>query len=112
VPPQGVLLSLLQGYQASGEFAGLAARTRFDYIKHIRTIEKEFGDFPLKALTDRARAASSWRGAIGSPIARADKRITHGKCSRACCRGAMIADSCWQIHARAAVGYIAARAPT
>jgi integrase len=53
VPPQGVLLSLLQGYQASGEFAGLAARTRFDYIKHIRTLEKEFGDFPLKALTDR-----------------------------------------------------------
>jgi len=52
-PPQGVLLSILQGYQASGEFLGRAERTRFDYIRHIKAIEKEFGDFPLSALTDR-----------------------------------------------------------
>ena len=30
--PQGKLLSVLQAYQASGEFNGLAARTRFDYV--------------------------------------------------------------------------------
>ena len=52
-PPQGVLLSILQGYQASGEFLGRAERTRFDYIRHLKAIEKEFGDFPLSALTDR-----------------------------------------------------------
>jgi hypothetical protein len=53
VPPQGTMLSPLRAYQASGEFDGLAPRTRADYIKHIRVIEKDFGDFPLAALTDR-----------------------------------------------------------
>jgi integrase len=53
VPPTGVLLSILQGYQTSGEFCGLAERTRGDYVKHIKAIEKKFGDFPLSALTDR-----------------------------------------------------------
>jgi integrase len=51
--PQGKLLSVLQAYQASGEFDGLAARTRFDYLKQIKVIEQSFGDFPLAALTDR-----------------------------------------------------------
>jgi len=51
--PQGMLLSVLQSYQASGEFNGLAARTRSDYIAHIKTIEKKFGDYPLAGLTDR-----------------------------------------------------------
>jgi hypothetical protein len=32
-PPSGKLLSVLQGYQASGEFNGLAARTRHDYTE-------------------------------------------------------------------------------
>jgi hypothetical protein len=53
IPPQGVLLSILQGYQASGEFLGRAERTRADYVKHIKAIESEFGDFPLSALADR-----------------------------------------------------------
>src|SRR5262245_12853504 len=53
IPPQGVLLSILQGYQASAEFLGRAERTRADYIRHIKPIEKEYGDFPLSALTDR-----------------------------------------------------------
>jgi hypothetical protein len=63
VPPQGVLLSILQGYQSSGEFLGCGERTRADYIKHIRTIEKEFGDFPLAALTDRRTRGEfmAWR---------------------------------------------------
>jgi hypothetical protein len=39
VPPTGKLLSVLQAYQASGEFNGLAARTRFDYIGRIKIIE-------------------------------------------------------------------------
>jgi integrase len=52
-PPQGVLLSILQGFQASEDFRGLAQRTRADYVKHIGVIEKEFGDFPLSALADR-----------------------------------------------------------
>jgi integrase len=54
VPLQGMLLSVLQAYQASGEFNGLAVRTRRDYVDKIsKIIEPAFGDFPLAALTDR-----------------------------------------------------------
>jgi integrase len=53
MPPTGVILSVLQGYQASDDFRGLAVRTRSDYVKHIKAIENEFTDFPLSALTDR-----------------------------------------------------------
>jgi integrase len=52
-PPKGVMLSILSGYQASPDFLNLAERTRDDYVKHIKAIEKRFGDFPLLALTDR-----------------------------------------------------------
>jgi integrase len=53
MPPTGVILSLLLGYQASEEFLGLSARSRADYARQIKIIEKEFADFPLSALTDR-----------------------------------------------------------
>ena len=46
VEPQGMLLSVLQAYQASAEFNGVAARTRSDYVKKIKVIEAAFGDFP------------------------------------------------------------------
>jgi integrase len=52
-PPQGVLLSLLQGYQATDHFRTLQPRTREDYVRQIKIIESEFGDFPLSALSDR-----------------------------------------------------------
>jgi len=53
IPPQGVLYSILQRYQASQDFLCLADRTRHDYIGKIKLIELEFGDFPLSALGDR-----------------------------------------------------------
>jgi integrase len=63
-PPTGVLLALLFRFQESAEFQfGISARTRRDYIKQIRRIEKAFGDFPIKALDD-PRATSiflEWR---------------------------------------------------
>jgi integrase len=52
-PPQGVLMAVLRPFQQSPEFLGLAPRTRADYIGKIKLIEKQFGDFPLSALTDR-----------------------------------------------------------
>ena len=52
-PPRGVLLGVLQAYQQSQDFLGLAERTRADYVAKIKLIEKKFGDFPLSALTDR-----------------------------------------------------------
>jgi integrase len=53
-PPTGVLLSILQGYQASEDFRSrLADRTRADYIGKIKLIERKFASFPLSAMTDR-----------------------------------------------------------
>jgi integrase len=52
-PPRGTLLSVLCAYQDSEDFRGLAASTRRSYIALIKLIEKEFGDFPLAAVTDR-----------------------------------------------------------
>jgi integrase len=52
-PPRGKLLSVLQAYQDSEDFRGLAASTRRSYIALIKRIEKAFGDFPLAAVTDR-----------------------------------------------------------
>ena len=62
----GTLYSILGGYQASTEFCDLAERTRRDYVRQIRIIEKEFGDFPLSALTNpRARDVfRSWRDGL------------------------------------------------
>ena len=49
-PPSGTLLTLLFRFQESGEFQfGISSRTRRDYIKQIKRIERAFGDFPIKA---------------------------------------------------------------
>jgi len=83
-PPRGTLLSLLQAYQASGEFLRLAEATRKSYVWHIKRIEKEFGDYPLSGLTDRRTRGIffAWRDRVA-----VDLPITLGRCSRACCRG-------------------------
>jgi hypothetical protein len=46
VAPQGRLQVLIDGYQQSGEFRTLRERTKADYVKQIKLIEQEFGDFP------------------------------------------------------------------
>jgi integrase len=61
--PSDVLLSILQQYQESAEFKKLGERTKVDYVRWIMVIEKEFGDFPLKALTARRTRGEflTWR---------------------------------------------------
>jgi integrase len=102
-PPTGVLLALLFRFQESAEFQfGISPRTRRDYIKQIKRIEKEFGDFPIKALDD-PRATSvflEWRdklaqtslrqadyafGTLSRILSWAQKRrlITENPCARA-----------------------------
>ena len=62
-PARGVMLSITQGYQASDAFRSRSDITRKDYIRHIKAIEAEFGDFPLGALTDRRTRGEfmAWR---------------------------------------------------
>lgn len=61
--PCGTLQAVLNAYQASPKFSALADRTRKDYIRQIKQIELEFGDFPLTALPDRRTRAEflGWR---------------------------------------------------
>lgn len=62
-PKAGTLLSVLIAYQNSPKFADLADRTRRDYVRNIKAIEAEFGDFPISALSDRRSRGEflAWR---------------------------------------------------
>jgi integrase len=70
--PAGVLLSVLQAYQASEDFRLLANSTRRSYVPLIRRIERAFSDFPLSALTDRRTRGvfMTWRDRIASDSGR------------------------------------------
>jgi integrase len=72
VPPRGTLLSVMQAYQASGEFQGLADITRRSYVWYIKRIEKEFHDFPLSGLTDRRARGEflAWRDRVAASSGR------------------------------------------
>lgn len=51
--PTGTLQSVLNAYQQSTRFKDLSDKTRRDYVRMIRKIETDFGDFPIAALSDR-----------------------------------------------------------
>jgi integrase len=74
--PQGVILAILQGFQASEDFRSLADSTRRSYVPLIKRIERDYGDFPLAALTDRRARGNfmEWRDkiAVGSGRRQAD----------------------------------------
>lgn len=62
------LLWLMDQYQQSSDFGDKAKRTRADYVKQIRRIEAEFGDFPLTALADRRARGEflAWRDRLAT----------------------------------------------
>jgi integrase len=72
MPPRGTLLNVLQQYQSSEDFRGLADSTRRSYIALITRIERTFGDFPLSALTDRRSRGlfMAWRDQIAASAGR------------------------------------------
>jgi hypothetical protein len=72
IPPRGTLLSVLQAYQDSEDFRGLADSTRRSYVPLIARIEKAFGDFPLSALTDRRSRGVflTWRDELAANAGR------------------------------------------
>jgi integrase len=65
--PKDTLQSVIDAFQVSSDFTQLAAKTRADYKKHIKHIEAEFADFPLKAMDDRRTRGEflAWRDRIG-----------------------------------------------
>jgi integrase len=67
-PAAGLLQSVIQAYQTSEAYRGLAERTRQDYASKIILIEREFGDFPIAALDDRRTRSifRAWRDGLGN----------------------------------------------
>ncbi len=70
--PKGTLQFLLDKFQTTSEFATLRERTQADYIKQVKIIEQEFGDFPLKALASpKTRGVfMDWRDKLAVKSAR------------------------------------------
>ena len=63
------LLSLTRYFQTTSEFKNdVKPRTRDDYVKQIKIIEKKFGDFPVSGLSDpRARDIfKEWRDELAN----------------------------------------------
>ena len=77
--PKDTLQSVMDAYQVSSDFTSLTDKTRTDYKKHIKHIEAEFGDFPLKAMDDRRTRGVflAWRDRVGAVSRRqADYRFS------------------------------------
>lgn len=66
--PSGTIQAVLNAYQRSPRFIDLAEKTRRDYIRMIRKIETEYGDFPISALTDRRTRGEflTWRDRLAT----------------------------------------------
>ena len=66
--PTDTMQALISQYCASPDFSRLAPRTRKDYAKHLLTLERDFGDFPLAAIEDRRTRGEflDWRDRLSS----------------------------------------------
>lgn len=51
--PEGVVFSLIALFKASSEFTGLGDKTKRNYLRYVKLIEKKFGDLPLAALEEK-----------------------------------------------------------
>ena len=73
-PDRASFHSVIAGYKTSQDFAGLAPRTKADYLQHIAKIEVAFGDMPLAALDDVrvSRDFIDWRDNMGGSPRQAD----------------------------------------
>ena len=71
--PEGTLQTLIDAYQATDHFRTRQPRTKQDYIRQIKIIEQEFGDFPLKALAARETRGvfMDWRDRLCAQVATA-----------------------------------------
>ncbi|MBV5270804.1 MAG: integrase, partial [Afipia sp.] len=63
LPKADTVANILSAYSSSPEFAELGERTKSDYLNKLIIIERQFGDVPLEALSDRRmrRDFMEWR---------------------------------------------------
>lgn len=62
-PRNDLMISVLDRFEQSMDFASLSERTRKDYRRLLRVVEAEFGDFLIAALVDRRTRGEflAWR---------------------------------------------------
>lgn len=62
-PRIDTLQAILDAYQKTPKFADLAPRTKSDYVRNIRVIERKYGTLPIAALPDPATRGDmlGWR---------------------------------------------------
>jgi len=62
----GEMQSILDAFQDSSDFRGLAPRTQADYRKILKAIGTKYGDFPLAAFSDRKTRGEflEWRDGL------------------------------------------------
>jgi len=86
-PPhhKGTLQEVFNAYQSSPQFTSLSDATRAGYKRRLPAIEAEFGDMPIKALTNSAVRGEflDWRGV--SAYFSASPSINCGRARQACC---------------------------
>src|SRR5438105_4996479 len=72
-PSDKTLQSLIDYFQTTTEFThGISPRTRADYIKQIKLIEGEYGEFPINGLSDRRTRGvfMEWRDKLAAKSVR------------------------------------------
>lgn len=74
LPASGLMFSLISEYRASADYRGLGKETEKAYRRYLAIIEKEFGDMPIAALSDkRVRGQFKlWRDGMAATPRKAD----------------------------------------
>ncbi len=73
-PRGGTVFTLISEFKSSAEYQGLRPSTRRAYAAYLKSVEQEFGDMPIEALSDPAVRGEfkSWRDTMMSTPRKAD----------------------------------------
>lgn len=73
-PAHGTMMALIAEFKAAAEFTTKSESSKKNYLRYLRVIESEFGDLPIKALSDPAVRGvfKEWRDGMADKPRTAD----------------------------------------
>jgi integrase len=73
-PVHGTMMGLIAEFKAAAEFTTKSEASKKNYLRYLRLIESEFGDMPIKALSDPAVRGlfKAWRDGMADKPRAAD----------------------------------------
>jgi integrase len=73
-PAHGTMMALIAEFKAAAEFTTKSEASKKNYLRYLRVIETEFGDMPIKALSDPAVRGvfKAWRDGMADKPRAAD----------------------------------------